>query len=763
MNKLILALLLAQGGMYAQTISEKKAASLQKSEGGEIGKVNRELVDLRKELDLCYSEASSLHQKGAPEEAFGELLSRVKEIKGQIVKVEESWRESAVAEAKTEEEGYALWDQEETTLAQLVMEYGAMDYLFIVPTEMGNLKLNLHSGIPIPRESWGEVLEIVLAHNGIGVKKINAYTRQLFILKQDPSAIQAIASHQQDLVLIPDKTRLFYVLSPPLEQVKSIFQFFERFSDAKQTFVYQVGTKIAIVSSKEEIVKLLALYTAVWENTQGKVSRVVSVSKMGVKEMEKILQNFFGDAVEKGRPPFGKIEQDGLSIFSLGQTSALVLIGQQESVDRAEQIIHDTEDQLQDPSEMTVYLYNCRHSDPTDLAKVLEQVYYSLLMSATEGQKENTEVNFSAQGPGGRPPDGYQPTPPLIVTPPPLKPGVRTQMEVEKGPADTHFIPDPKTGNLLMVVRRDALPRIKELLRKLDVPKKMVEIEVLLFEKQLNTQNSFGMNLLKLGGRSNVTFTGADAPTGLGVLQFILSGSKSKHFPAYDLAYSFLMSQEDIQLNAAPSVITVNQTPATISIVDEISINNGAAPIDSNKGVVFEQSYSRAQYGITIVLTPTVHMPDDDREGDKGFVTLQTNITFDTPRPSTDNRPLVNRRHIENEVRVVDGQTVILGGLRKKTSQDSEDRVPFLGEIPGIGKLFGSTNLVDQNTEMFFFITPTIILDPQEQLDCFRCEELMKRPGDIPEFLEDLVEARRCEECRFFKNSIRMFFGDKCR
>lgn len=313
-----------------------------------------------------------------------------------------------------------------------------------------------------------------------------------------------------------------------------------------------------------------------------------------------------------------------------------------------------------------------------------------------------------------------------------------------------------------MVVRRDALCKIKELLRKLDVPKKMVEIEVLLFEKQLNTQNSFGMNLLKLGGRSHVSFTGADAPTGLGVLQFILSGSKTKHFPAYDLAYSFLMSQEDVQLNAAPSVITVNQTPATISIVDEISINNGAAPIDSNKGVVFEQSFSRAQYGITIVLTPTVHMPDDEKEDDKGFVTLQTNITFDTPRPSAHDRPPVNRRHIENEVRVVDGQTVILGGLRKKTSQDLEDYVPFLGEIPGIGKLFGSTKLVDHNTEMFFFITPTIIYDPQEQLDCFRMEELMKRPGDIPEFLEDLVEARKCEECRYFKNSMKLFFGDRC-
>ena len=68
-------------------------------------------------------------------------------------------------------------------------------------------------------------------------------------------------------------------------------------------------------------------------------------------------------------------------------------------------------------------------------------------------------------------------------------------------------------------------------------------------------------------------------------MEFLLHGDSSKHFPAYDLALNFLMTQEDIQLNAAPSVITVNQTPATISIVEEISINNGAAPVDTNKGI----------------------------------------------------------------------------------------------------------------------------------------------------------------------------------
>ncbi|MGE0671279.1 MAG: type II secretion system protein GspD, partial [Parachlamydiales bacterium] len=351
----------------------------------------------------------------------------------------------------------------------------------------------------------------------------------------------------------------------------------------------------------------------------------------------------------------------------------------------------------------------------------------------------------------------------LVVSPPPLKPGSSSTVELEVG--NDHFIPDPKTGTLLMVVRRDALVKIKDLLRKLDVPKKMVQIEVLLFEKRYQNQTSFGMNVLKLGSKKNgIQWTSDVAPSGPGVLQFLLKGSSSKHFPAYDLAYSFLMTQEDIQLNAAPSVITVNQTPAQISIVEEVSINNGAAPVDTNKGIAFEKSFTRTQYGITINLTPTVHLPDQESEvgESKGFVTLQTNITFDTPKNHTnkDDRPTVDRRHIENEVRVVDGETVILGGLRRKATQDTDEKIPFLGEIPGLGKLFGSTKLTSNNTEMFFFITPTIVLDPEEELIQIRTEQLKKRPGDIPEFLDRLVESRKKERKKFFRQSLQIFFGN---
>ena len=768
MNKYFIALLLPLL-LCAESISEKKATLAQKntSREADIGFLNEQLSALRKSLEEAYKKAHHLAQQNAEEQAFQAILSEVNRLKKEKQQLEESWRETAVQEGVQDGEAYSLWDQEEITLSQLIMEYGSSDYLYVIPPEYAAMKLHLYSNIPIPRQSWTDLLEMMLYHNGFGMKKLNTYARQLYLLKLDLGAVQTIAYRPEHVAAVPDGSRICYLVIPPVEQVKTVFQFFEKFSDNKQTFVHQLGNKIALVAVKEEIQKLIDFYDKVWEGHSGKVTRVVHVSKIPIKEMEKILTTFFNEALEKGRAPFGKPEQEGLGIFSLGNSNSLVFIGSKETVDRAEKIVKDTEEQLEDPSEMTIYLYTCRHSDPNDIAQTLEKVYSSLIYAGQEGVPQETEINYHSAIQGAKaPPDGFPPTAPLVITPPPLNPGITTKVEIEHN-VPGHFIPDPKTGTVLMTVRRDTLGKIKELLKKLDIPKKMVQIEVLLFERRINSQNNFGLNLLKLGKTHNgLTYRPVAGPhidqhdkasIGKGVLQFFFHGPHHKYLPHFDVAYNFLLTQDDIQLNAAPSVITVNQTPATISIMEELSINNGAAPIDTNKGIAFEKSFSRNQFGINIVLTPTVHVPDEAGE-EKGAVTLKTNISFDTiSKHDKDRQPNVDRRHLENEVRVVDGETVVLGGLRRKSQEDHEEKVPFFGDLPLIGRFFGTTHLTDHETELFFFITPKIVYDPKTEMEKIRTEELKKRPGDIPEFLVRVDEAREKTAKKFFRHSLKTF------
>ena len=701
--------------------------------------LNDELRALHKQLSDTCAQVHLLQERHAPDSDYMQLAKEARRLREEIRNREEKW----IGDAQVDEEEFsALWDLGETTLPQLLMEYGSSDFLYVIPPEISSMKLSLFSAIPIPRASWSSLIELILTHNGIGIKPLNAYAKQLYLLKTDPVTIEGVTSKEEELHVFPPSARLCHIFSPPPEQIKAVQNFFERFADPKHTFIYAIGAKLAMLSNQETIEKLLQLYHVVWEKDQGRLVRLVHLSKISASEGEKVLKALFSEAPMKNRPPLYSSIPDDLITLALPQ--GLVLIGEKELVDRAEQIVVDLENQLDDPGEKVVFWYTCKHSDPEEIAKVLDKVYDSLIGSTLEKSAVAPE------------PAAAQPANTLPVHPPFVQPG--TPGDKQKKSMLSNFIVDPKTASILMVIRREELNKIKTLLKRLDVPKKMVQLDVLLVEKRVQDRSQIGMNLLRMGdaasnkNNAGLSFDTSERAVDKGMLNFLLSHA-SHTFGAFDVTYHFLLAQDDLHINANPSVLTMNQTPATISVVEEISINNGAVPVDTNNGgAVFEKSFTRAQYGITISLTPTIHC--DEEEDLPGFVSLQTDITFDTTQASRDDRPPVTRRHIVNEVRVADGETVILGGLRRKSEEGAQEKIPFLGDLPGLGKLFGLTKATDSNTEMFIFITPHIIHDPVGDLKRLRIAEYQKRPGDIPEFLSRLEHAKRSERKQQLEDSL---------
>ena len=179
--------------------------------------------------------------------------------------------------------------------------------------------------------------------------------------------------------------------------------------------------------------------------------------------------------------------------------------------------------------------------------------------------------------------------------------------------------------------------------------------------------------------------------------------------------------------------------------------------VEDPRTSVITNTFIRAQYGTFIQITPTVNMGNEEDDF-QNYVTLDTNITFDTTTSSVDNRPNVNRRHIQNQVRIADGETLILGGLRRKNSEDHVDKIPFLGDIPGLGKLFSFTTLNDKSTEMFIFITPRVVADPFSDYEKFKNIDLKKRPGDTPELLKKLLEAKAIDKEKKYRMSLKQLF-----
>lgn len=796
---------------YSQTIAEKKAglgyvgSDLTEEMQKVLEKVNAEIEAAQNELLMLYAKGNELHLKRAPENAFKELLQQIREVKIRIDRIENNWRELVT---RHKLEGYALWHQPSTTLEQLIIDYGAQDYVYLIPPEIASVSVSINSNLPIPRASWSEMLDTILAQNGVAVKQLNPYLRQLYFIKDDRSSLKLVTNKRQDLQALPDNEPVAFVLTPEPADVRRTWFFLEKFSNPKSTVLQQIGRDLLIVARPSEIQELLKLYDFVSANRGNKEYKAVTVNRVDADEMAKILAAIFGGLSQEaagggsngggssGKGKGGRGSQgpaaisggddNGLKIIPLSHIAqAIFLIGTREEIRKAESIIQDVEDQVGEARSKVIFWYTTKHSDPEELAAVLEKIY-ALMVTAQVGE------DFEEGGPEGPIPQLTPPRPPIssneldgpmvrrpydegyflddrfvINKKPP-----RTPEEINSG--RENFIVDPKTGSIAMVVEAEILPKLRELIKKLDVPKKMVQIEVLLFEKRLENETNFGLNLLRIGSAAanqnlgtavfnNLFPVGAKElhPENSGVFQFLFS-RKNSGIPAYDISYRFLLSQDDVQINACPSILAINQTQAIIEITDEISVSTGIFQVETISGVTLKDAFARAQYGIKIDVTPTIytHEEDENSEDEVDYVSLLTDISFQTfRRHEVDDRPDVTTRHIVNEVRIPDGQTVILGGLRQKTSQDRSDAIPFLGELPGLGKLFSTNNMHDTATEMFIFLTPKIIYDPAEDLERLRCIEVARRPGDIPYFLCCLDEAREWERQRLIHGSLEMVFG----
>lgn len=825
MKRQLISVFLLMLGMHtcalAQTVQEKKAGlshpyigigDLSPEMRTKLEQVNNELEMMDKELQQLYAEAQALYKKASVAINYREVLSKINEIKEKRIRLLTEWRDLA---AKEQVEGYALWHQPNTTLEQLIIDYGAQDYIYLIPPEVGLIPISVDSNLPIPRAAWNDMLEIILTQNGVGVRQLNPYLRELFLLNQDRSSLRLITNHRLDLDVLPTTEYVAFMLTPEPSDVRRVWFFLEKFVNPNNVVLQQVGRDILIVAQVSEIRELLKVYDFIQANRGEKEYRVVPLNRVDADEMTQILRTVFGVLEEapqatsdtslrqlgrpqtKGAPPEpprssgGSSGGDnGIQVIPLTQiASAVFLIGTREEIRKAEQIIFEVEAQVGEAQGKIAYWYTTKHANAEELADVLYRIY--LLMASNPeamgnyqaGDQPSVAENSSAVKANINV-DASPDIPPMPLLPPlrrpyeqgfffdnsyvvnrPLPP-LPPMANVDRD----NFIVDLKTGSIVMVVEAYVLPRLKELIKKLDVPRKMVQLEILLFEKRIRNETDFGLASLKVGSKaSHTNSTGAtfNIPAiPRGIFDFFISRSTGSILPAFDAIYRFLLTQENIHINSCPSVLAINQTPAVIEIDEEISINTGIFAVDTVGGVTLENAFARARYGIQIEIVPTIYTQDNefapcwDRPED--YVTLATDITFQTINPSVNaQQPDVTTRHVLNEVSIPDGESVILGGLRQRTSRDAVERIPFFGEFPGVGKLFSDTHISDDTVEMFIIITPTIIRDPSEDLERVRTYELTRRPGDVPSYLCSLLAAEEWEEQQLFEQTLTMILGRK--
>lgn len=305
------------------------------------------------------------------------------------------------------------------------------------------------------------------------------------------------------------------------------------------------------------------------------------------------------------------------------------------------------------------------------------------------------------------------------------------------------------TTNALIISAPPAIMNtIDGVVQRLDIRRAQVLVEAVIVEVSNNKVNELGVQWKtgsmddglvggfksSLKGNAIDSFPGSPVKLDAGLsLGFYSNGSLRALVRA-------LSTDDSMNILSTPNLITLDNEEGKIVVGQNVPFVTGNATSASNPSTNPFQTIERQDVGITLKIKPQIN------EGDS--VTL--NVYQEISSVSTDTSAadiVTNKRSIETRVLIKDNMTLVLGGLISDEVRDAGDRVPVLGRVPILGRLFRSDRKEISKKNLMVFIKPTIINDfehadqlTEGKYNFIRDRQLRYADGGIPDGVPTLPE-----------------------
>ena len=366
--------------------------------------------------------------------------------------------------------------------------------------------------------------------------------------------------------------------------------------------------------------------------------------------------------------------------------------------------------------------------------------------------------------------------------------------------------PDPATNSLVIQASKEAYEALVAVIEQLDIPRPQVLVEALIIEVDVTDGIELGVQwaINAINGDQQFYFSTAQAAVGGGAGD--LAGVITRNFdlaegsnitPAdrstatgtnYDAVLKAAAKDTNLNIVSAPHILTSDNEEAEIRIGNNIPIITSRVNSATGNvgGLASSVNVERQDIGVTLRVTPQISEGNTLRL--KIFQELtQINESLQSGVGTADEVgvALFNRK-IENTVVVKDGETVVVGGLISDRWRDDEFKVPFLGDIPGLGWAFKTNTKELQKINLLVFLTPHIIRDAEEmeyetirrrmefedslgqtyQTDPNEAQELKKTDGVINKGINPAYDALRDHSGRYSperREELERQFGEERR
>jgi general secretion pathway protein D len=374
-----------------------------------------------------------------------------------------------------------------------------------------------------------------------------------------------------------------------------------------------------------------------------------------------------------------------------------------------------------------VNVYKVQHSDAEELADTLNEIFTGAQASdksakVSPGKKA---VEVTNKQPGDNQADAKSTSASSRKTS-----SAGTGKEAVADVEDVKIISDKANNSLIIVATAREYEVILPIIKQLDILPLQVLIDASVVSVKLTDNLKYGIewflrqgntavgsNLGGKGGLSGINLgdlavTGATA-FGTGGLSLVQNSGSVK---------AVLHAEADkgnVNVISSPSLMVLNNQEAKINVGQQVPVSTGGSSIPISGGTTtpnFAQTNS-IQYkdtGVTLEVTPRVNANGMVIMEIKQIVSNVVSLPTSGLTLTEQQTPTIDKKEIESSVAVLDGETIVLGGLISEQNDESKNGIPWLYQLPWVGSLFGSTSYGKTKNELVILITPRVVKTKQD-------------------------------------------------
>jgi general secretion pathway protein D len=586
-----------------------------------------------------------------------------------------------------------------TALAEIV----GINYI-VDPKVKG--KVNIHTSGEIPVEDVLPILETIFEVNNVAAVKmgdiykvipIKDAQKQFLIPKVGSKVTDESSPDRIILQIVP----LRYISSTEMDKI--IKRFVGKGGDSID---YADRNTLIIVDTADNVRKLLGLIDSVDVSIFDSMHvQFYELKEAEAVDLAKELEELFAAI---GIDPKKKKGGEIVSFIPIDRMNIILAVSTSpDAFDIISEWVRKLDGTRQDIDEQ-IYIYFVENAKAVDIADIVKELYGE---ERSAREKKTTSRKTTSR-------DKDQKT----KTPAASKTAAAKSSSITGTKGEVTIVVD-ETNNAIVI---RALPqdyvKILKTIKMLDIVPRQVLIEVLIAEVGLDANTEFGMewtvfdDYASLGGYKGVDRLGQNF--NLGGLGQDLSKPLTQTGFTYAFASNALEAflraysrENKVNILSTPHILAADNTEASIDVGQEVPIVTSEYTPTTLQTAT--ESYSRSiEYrdtGILLTVTPRIN--------DKGLVALEVNqevSDISEQRIEGINSPIILKRQAETSLVVQDGRTIVIGGLIREKTDETQEGLPILSKIPYLGMLFGYNKNTTNKVELLILITPHVVKSFEE-------------------------------------------------